>query len=136
MVIYLVDTNIIINHLRDDKEATNFLIGENVLLSYITKAELIRGVRNRHELNDLIKTIKDFDIDWGGDAVSKRAIEVLTAYQLKQGIGIMDAIIAATACVNNYVLVTANLRHFRGIEGLVVKKFSEVVKSGPTRIRT
>jgi len=127
MVRYLADTNIIIDHLHDDQLATKFLVVENVLLSYITKAELIRGVSNKNALRDLEKTIKDFDIDWGGETTSKRAIEILMKHQLKQGIGIMDAIIAATACVNNFVLVTANVRHFLGIEGLVVKKLSEVI---------
>jgi len=59
--------------------------------------------------------------------VNQRALEILIKYRLKQGIGILDCMLAATALENKMILITDNIKHFRGIEGLVVKKLSEVI---------
>ena len=128
MALYLADTNIVINHFRGDELATNFLSEENVLISYISKAELIRGVKDKKTLKELLNTVKDFEIDWGSEMIGKASIKIMVDNQLKQGMGIMDSIIAATALVNDYILVTENIRHFRGIEDLQIQTLSEVVK--------
>lgn len=43
----------------------------------------------------------------------------LTQYRRTHGLEPMDALIAATATVNEAVLFTLNLKHFRYIEGLI-----------------
>lgn len=45
---------------------------------------------------------------------------LLAKYRRSHGLEPMDALIAATAKVNEAVLFTLNVRHFRYIEGLVV----------------
>jgi predicted nucleic acid-binding protein len=44
-----------------------------------------------------------------------------------ESIGLEDVLIAASALANQYIVVTANIRHFTRIKGLKVEKWLEAV---------
>lgn len=97
----LVDTDILIDAGRSIKEAVTALEkaeSEAALgISTITQMELIVGCRNKTELRKLEKFLRRFSIISLNEAVSERAVDLLTRYRLSHGLLIADALIAATA---------------------------------------
>lgn len=127
MARYLVDTNVFIDHLRGREKATK-LIGntQGIVISFIVLGELLQGIKDKRELKKLEKLVELYEVDWGQDKVMKLAIDLLKQYGLKQGIGLIDAMLAATALIRKLILVSDNLKHFRPIAGLIVKRLKEV----------
>lgn len=56
-------------------------------------------------------------------AITVRAKEILESLSLSHGLGMGDALIAATALEHGLTLLTANIRHFSAIDGLTLEKF-------------
>lgn len=129
MTKYLVDTTVLVDCLRNREMALEFVVKNGSLkVSFATCAELIQGVKNKSEQAKVQKLMNLFTIDWGSEAIGQSTLRIMDEFQLKQKLGFIDALIASTAITSDLVLVTDNVKHFRGIEGLVVKKLTEVVK--------
>ena len=128
MLTFLVDTTVLADHQRGRADATLFLKRTGIVLSYVTMYEMLVGAKNKLVMQDTVRIMSAFEIDWGSESIGKLAMAILRDYRLKIGIGIYDSILAATAVEQKLILVTDNVKHFRGIEGLRVKKLSEVVK--------
>ncbi|MDZ7586576.1 MAG: type II toxin-antitoxin system VapC family toxin [Patescibacteria group bacterium] len=130
MAKYLIDTTVFIDYWRGRGEAINFLKKQkmDLLVSYLTIGELVQGVRNKKELKMFEEIVSGFDLDWSSREIGIKAIEILKELKLKQGIGLVDAILAATALTRKLVLVTDNVKHFKFVKELKVKKLSEMVK--------
>jgi len=119
----LIDTNIFVDHFRGYKDSTKFfetLIERNdVLFSAITEAELVSGKecndRNRKE------KILYFLCRWNKIPVSNQI--ACLAGDINRGyyLSIPDAIIAATAMVNNAELLTRNFNGFKKIPSLKIR---------------
>lgn len=115
---YLVDTSVIIDHLRDNDKATSFLEKFSPCISTVTVAELIQGSRDKREQSQAIKTcasLSEISID---RKISEQAIELMEKFCLSHGLQFLDALIAATALTNQSILVSDNVKHFKFIEGL------------------
>lgn len=125
---YLIDTTVLIDHQRNRKEATRFLSNKGLRLSYICVMEMIAGSRDKPMLATNKQLTGGFVIDWGGEEVNQLAVELLQKYRIKMGMGMYDAFLAATAIVRKNILVSDNVKHFRGVSGLEVKTLSQVVK--------
>jgi len=65
--------------------------------------------------------IKVFLID---NKICQKAYELFRNYFYSHHLGIADALIAATAMINNKKLITANIKHFTGIKNLKKQKFN------------
>lgn len=121
---YLVDSNIIIDFLKEQEKAVNFLDSlKEIIVSVITVGEIYQGVRNKKELKfakSFFKTTKVLPID---EQVSQLALKLMEKYTLSYGLLILDAMIAATAVRHNLTLITGNLKHFEIIEELKLEKF-------------
>jgi tRNA(fMet)-specific endonuclease VapC len=122
MKTYLVDTTILIDHLRGDKGATKYLleISGKMVVAGSSVGELLQGVKSKQELSIVNRVIKDLEIEWCTPQVEKWAHGILEKYHLKTGVGFLDCIIAAHALKNNWQLVTRNTKHFRQIDNLMV----------------
>ena len=119
----LLDTNILIDHLRGDPTATTLLrdvetgrVHANI--SVITETELLssaslarRELRDIHTLLSFLPTV----------AVTSRIARTAAALRRTYHMDLPDALIAATAHVAHATLVTRNLKHFRQIKGLRVE---------------
>lgn len=122
----LFDTDILIWYMRGFEKAATFLSKcQPVLLSAVTYIELVQGMRNKRELQALRKTISDHH--WGvlpiDEAISNRAIVYVEEHYLSHSLRLADALIAATAVQHGLSLVTADVKHYRVIDELVINKF-------------
>jgi predicted nucleic acid-binding protein len=119
---YLVDTCILIDHLRGKPPATEFLKKDNLVISAVTVAELLQGARNLKEQQLIQALVNQFEISWFSSPVSRLAIQLLGKYFLKYNLQFLDSLIAAQALVENLTLVTSNTKHFHFIKDLKIKK--------------
>lgn len=118
----IVDTDILIDVGRGDKEAVNFLrnLDEDarVAVSVITQMELMIGCQNKKDLRATERFLKRFDVLNLSEPISNLAVELLREYRLSHGLLIADALIAATAISFDLPLVSKNLKDYRFIERL------------------
>lgn len=124
----LFDTDLLVWYFRGNDRAAALLsqtpFNERTA-SALCLMELIQGCRDKKEL----KTVRTFFrenisvIIHPNDKISEKAIDLLEHHALSDGLGTVDALIAASALINDAPLVTANWKHFKGIAGLTVERF-------------
>ena len=118
----LIDTDVLIDYLRGQPQAVEFLesLRELLLISTMTIAELNAGVRDGKErelLNELIRAFQIMPVD---EAISIKGGLYRRDYGKSHGVGLADALIAATAELNQATLVTLNQKHFPMIVDIIV----------------
>lgn len=118
MALFLVDTNVLVDHLRGKQHAKDFLAKHTPALSHVTVGELIEGVKNQHDLRSVHQAIKDLEVISIEPSISERAIDLMNAFFLSNHLEFLDALIAATAIEHRLTLVTANTKHFEFIKGI------------------
>lgn len=127
MILKIVsDTNVIIDHLRGISKATKVfqeIENENFegLISTITILELMAALKMTKKRLEAIRQLLDLfeHVPVDGQIATAAGI-YLAKYRSSHGLEPMDAIIAATARINEAALFTLNTKHFKFIEGLVV----------------
>ncbi|MCL5611976.1 MAG: type II toxin-antitoxin system VapC family toxin [Chloroflexi bacterium] len=108
-MIAVFDTNIVIDALngvaKADDEYNRY---ERVLISRVTWMEVLIGAEgDDSELRDFLET--HFEITPLDLAVAETAVQLRREHRIR----LPDAIIWATACVNEAVLVTRNTKDFK-----------------------
>jgi predicted nucleic acid-binding protein len=116
----LVDTDVMVDFLRGHPEATALIQAQSVriILSSIVAAELYAGVRNDDELATLDSLVSLFRVVPVSPEIARTAGLYKKTYAKSHGVGLADAIIAATAESENAVLETLNIKHYPMIKGL------------------
>lgn len=121
---YLIDTNIIVDYLRKNEKAASFLDSQKLpIISTITAGEIYQGAKNKTELKTIKKLLNYFEIYPFTKQTSSLSLKLLEKYSLSYGLLILDALIAATSIENNLILLTNNIKHFKMIKGLKLKKW-------------
>jgi len=119
---FLIDTNILIDFFRDSSKS---IISEELLndavISYVTLGELLQGARNNQEKNLIMTICEKAEVNLGSTEISQLSIWLTSNYGISHGVGILDAIIAATALQRDLIVLTKNTKHFTCIEGLQVQ---------------
>lgn len=112
----LIDTDIIIDHLRGEEKARDFLKqikseDSDTLYSVITKAEIYSGVRPKEEekVAMLLSSMEEAQID-GEIAVA--AGRYRNKFYASHSLLLPDALIAASAKKVGAVLFTLNEKHY------------------------
>ena len=110
----LFDTDILIDYLRGDRKASEFLekIEAELVVSAITVAELSVGTRGSEEERALEKFLLAFEVLPVTTEVARLGGALRRDYMASHGTGLADALIAATARLHHAALVTFNIRHF------------------------
>jgi predicted nucleic acid-binding protein len=114
---YLVDTSAVIKYLNDDfpSEGTLFMdneIADEQMISFISEIELQSWTpANADDMEVYLDFIKDATILSIDASIIKQTIEIRKNQKLK----IPDAIIAATAIVNDFTLITDNDKDFNRV---------------------
>ena len=117
----LCDTNIFINWFNQHEPTIGKLqeIGlENIAVSVITIMELIEGVDNKQQLQQLKKKISNYYIVDFNENISKLSLQYIESYNLSHSINIPDAIIGASAVEFGLKLFTYNTKDFKFLPGI------------------
>ncbi len=119
----LIDSNIIIDHLRGKKQATHFLesVGKaNMIISTVVEMELYNGVQDRAEFVDIRNELFGINRIEINENISQLALQLSKEFALSHHMSVPDTLIAATALVYDLELRTYNLKDFRFIPDLKV----------------
>lgn len=122
---YLLDTNILIDHIRGKREIKIDVLEEGCTVSIITLAELYYGAAKSNDPKKTFTIVRKLLLDLG---LQVRTLDEETVFEfgkIKAELEVkgtrledFDLLIAATAKAENLILVTKNLRHFKRITGL------------------
>jgi predicted nucleic acid-binding protein len=83
--------------------------------------ELVQGCRNRAERSKVERLLRRHRLFWPTPHDCERAYSIFSRHHLSHGIGILDALIAATAVGLGVTLVTFNQKHYNVIGSLQVQ---------------
>lgn len=118
---YLLDSNVVIDYLdsklpKDRMEFINDIVNDIPNISIISKIEILR-FNAPHKvysiLTDFIDSCKIYNLE---DEIIEKTIVLCKKHKIK----LPDAIIAATAITNNYILISRNTTDFNKIMELKV----------------
>ena len=132
-MLHALDTNTCIDLLRGKsilvRDRMRELSPAQIAIPSLVYAELLLGAelsalpsRNRHLIERFTAPLRMLDFDMRAAA----AYAVIRAKLMKDGlnIGPNDMIIAATALSNQAILITANVREFSRVPGLLVENWT------------
>ena len=112
----LCDTNILIEVYRKNiniiSVLSSILRHSIIMISDVTRAEMLVGARNKQEMQILIKELEQLKCLPVQSEISACSIQLLIKYHLSHGLDFHDALIAATAIHHNIKLFTLNVRDF------------------------
>ncbi len=116
----LVDTDVLIDYLRGDSCAEEFLESnpDAVFVSSITIAELYQGVIEGEERTALDSMISAFTILPVTEEIAKEGGLICRKYRKTHNSGLADCLIAATARRHDLPLISLNLKHFPMLENV------------------
>ncbi len=111
---FLFDTDVIIDYLRGYREAVNFFqsFDDDFNVSAITIAELYSGVKDEEEKKELEYFVSLFNVIPVSVEIAVEGGYLRQAWYESHGMGLADALIAATAGLNKMHLVSLNEKHF------------------------
>jgi predicted nucleic acid-binding protein len=116
----LVDTDVMIDYLRGNAGAVTFVKthADLILLSSIVVAELYAGVKGEAEQATLDALISLFRVVPVTVEVARAGGLLKRDFGRSHGVGLADAILAATARAEHAELGTLNVKHYPMIEGI------------------
>lgn len=94
-------------------------------ISIISYMELLQGSRSRKETRLIKAFLNEAGIAMAplSEQIGHRASIYVEEYGLDTGLGLADALIAATAVEYGDILLTGNDKHFRSVKDLDLKGF-------------
>lgn len=118
----LVDTDVMVDFLRGQPRAVAFMSEAPLplALSVVTVAELYAGVREDEESAILARSLAACDIRALDTEVAARSGLLRRDYGKSHGVGLADALIAATAELHGLKLVTLNRKHYPMLDTVMV----------------
>jgi len=122
----LLDTDVLIWYLRGNQNAYDLIhsMGE-FAISAVTYMELVQGMRNKDELRNLKKVLKQWKVKtiYIDNEISALALFYVEEYFLSHSMQLADALIGATCATYGMTLYTANDKHYRVIKDLDIFVF-------------
>lgn len=115
----LLDTDVLIDIQRGFGAAAEwFAIDPDVGIPGFVVMELVQDARNSDEVRKALALVDGLQVVWPSEAECQTALEEFSTLHLSHGLGLLDALIAATAVGHGGVLNTFNERHYRMFPGL------------------
>jgi predicted nucleic acid-binding protein len=122
----IIDTDVLIWYMRGNEKAYEIIENFNsFFISVVTYIELVQGMRNKKELNNLRKALHGWNaqILYISEEVSAKAMFTIEHHFLSHSIQLADALIGATAIAYGFPILTANDIHYRVMKDIQIKKF-------------
>jgi len=116
----LLDTDVLVDFFRGYSKAVAFINANSarIILSSIVIAELYAGVKGDAEQTTIENFVSLFPVIPVGVEIAKAGGLYKRDYGKSHGVGLADAILAATAEAENAELRTLNIKHYPMIKGL------------------
>ena len=122
----LVDTCVFIKAFRKDKDTLKMINDLKGITSYsvITKLELLVGASTSNRKEAVSNILSSYYSISLSPAISKMAVSIMEKYiSGRKNIAIPDCLIAATAIVTGFKLLTYNQKDFDFIHGVDLYRF-------------
>jgi predicted nucleic acid-binding protein len=118
----LLDTDVLIDYLREEPKAVAYLEGitDRACVSAITVGELYAGVREGQERVALDAFVHGFEVLPLDREAGQRGGLIRRDYGRSHGVGLADALLAATALVHDLHFATLNRKHFPMLNNVIV----------------
>jgi predicted nucleic acid-binding protein len=116
----LLDTDVWVDFFRGNKKAATFIntYSSQIILSSIVIAELYAGVKGDAEQTALENVVSLLPVIPITAEIAKAGGLYKRDYAKSHGVGLADALLAATAEAENANLKTLNIKHYPMIKGL------------------
>jgi predicted nucleic acid-binding protein len=116
----LLDTDVLVDFFRGSRKAVDLvnLHSERIILSSIVVAELFAGVKGDTEQTVLENFVSLFRVVPVSVEIAKAGGLYRRDYSKSHGVGLAEAILAATAEAEEAELKTLNTRHYPMLKGL------------------
>jgi hypothetical protein len=116
----LLDTDVLVDFFRGHPKAVAFMNNhsDRIILSAIVVAELFAGVKGDAELSALEEFVSIFRVAPVNVEIAKAGGLYRSRFGKSHGVGLADAILAATAEAENAELKTLNIKHYPMLKGL------------------
>ncbi len=122
----IIDTDVLIWYLKGNEKAYQIIDNSNnFFISVVTYMELVQGMRNKNELNNLRKALHVWNakILYISEDISAKAMFFVEQHFLSHSMQLADALIGATAITHGSPILTGNDKHYKVMKNLQIKKF-------------
>ena len=122
----IVDTDVLIWYSRKNNNAIELINSlSQFSISVVTYMEIIQGVRDKNELKHFMKALPVLNINvlQINELISTKAMFFVEQYALSYSMELADALIGATAIVNQLSLITANEKHYKHLPDIKIQRF-------------
>ena len=122
----IIDTDVLIWYMKGNEKAYKAIeMANNFFISVVTYMELVRGMRNKKELNSLRKSIHSWDakVLYISEEISSKAMFYVEQHFLSHSLQLADALIGATAVAYGLPILTGNDKHYRTVKDIQITKF-------------
>jgi len=124
---YLLDTDVVIDHIKGKRILPGKIIETGLSISIITYGELLYGAEKSKDKDKSFRVVFSFLEELAVDIVGLDK-DIMALYaQLKANLEVagqrldnFDLLIGVTAAKNNFSLITRNIKHFERIKGLKI----------------
>jgi predicted nucleic acid-binding protein len=120
--VYLLDTDVLIDVQRGHPAALSWFGGltEPPSVPGFVVMELIQDAQNSRQVRHALRMVSPLPMVWPTEADCMRGLGDFTTLHLSHGLGLLDALIAATAVGRGATLCTFNVKHYRAVPGLTL----------------
>jgi len=122
----VIDTDVLIWYMRGNEKAFQLIENtDNFFISVVTYMELVQGMRNKKELNNLRQALHAWNtkILYISEGISAKAMFAVEQHFLSHSMQLADALIGSTAIAYGLPLVTGNDKHYKVMKEIQIKKF-------------
>ncbi|MBW2250871.1 MAG: type II toxin-antitoxin system VapC family toxin [Deltaproteobacteria bacterium] len=122
----VIDTDVLIWYMKGNEKAYKAIENsKNFYISVVTYMELVQGMRNKNELNNLRRALHVWNskILYISEEISVKAMFFVEQHYLSHSIQLADALIGATAISYGLPILTGNDKHYKILKDIRIKKF-------------
>ena len=122
----IIDTDVLIWYMKGNERAYKAIEGSaNFNISVVTYMELVQGMRNKDELNELRRALHGWNtkILYISEEISVKAMFFVEQHYLSHSMQLADALIGATAISHGLSIFTGNDKHYKILKDVQNKKF-------------
>ena len=122
----VIDTDVLIWYMKGNARAYKVIEkSKNFFISVVTYMELVQGMRNKNELQNLRRALHVWNskILYISEEISVKAMFFVEQHYLSHSIQLADALIGATAIAYGLPILTGNDKHYKILKDIQIKRF-------------